>query len=36
MYEVEEYFDENGLSLMEVLKSCIFTYYEKRFVFCGN
>ena len=32
MYEVEEFFEEEGLSLMEVLKSCIFTYYEKRYL----
>lgn len=36
MYEIEEFFDNNGLDLKEVLKSCIFSYYEKRFVFCEN
>ncbi len=34
MYEVVEFFDEeNGLTLDEVLKSCIVSYYEKRYVY---
>ena len=33
MYETVEIFDEEGLTLKEVLLSCLFSYYEKRFLF---
>ncbi len=37
MYEITEIFDnDNGLPLEEVLKSCILSYYEKRFVYINN
>lgn len=33
MYETIEVFDCEGLSLEQVLKSCIFLYYETRFLY---
>lgn len=33
MYETIDIFDEKGLTLKEVLLSCLFSYYEKRFLY---
>lgn len=33
MYETVCVFNEKGPDVKEVLKSCIFSYYEKRFVY---
>lgn len=33
MYEAVCIFNEEGTDIKEVLKTCIFSYYEKRFVY---
>ncbi len=33
MYETICFFNENGSKLKDVLKPCIFSYYEKRFIY---
>jgi len=33
MYETEEFFDNNGSSFKEILLTCLFSYYEKRFLY---
>lgn len=33
MYEAIEIFEEKGLTLKEVMLSCLFSYYESRFLY---
>lgn len=35
MYETIEIFKDEGVSLEEILLSCLFNYYEERYIYCN-
>lgn len=36
MYEIEEFYNDDGCELEEVLKTCIMNYYNKYLVQANN